>query len=203
MRCMREVRRHGYHPGGRSLFKGGSPHSRPQASWTKSSLTCPRVPPYDTRARFARVMQAGPGQKKPNRPAVTSTPPPSPKPVVERANRHAGGMQPHHGDAPLRFRRIQHGGPGPRHVTGVSVTTCEKLHRHLRQCRASSTAEPVPRLEATLRMAQQCQPSTSVTGQSAAGGDATVDIAKSGPTVMTAAGERKQQSNRLQAHVPS
>jgi hypothetical protein len=26
---MRGVRRHGYHPGGRSLFKGGSPHSRP------------------------------------------------------------------------------------------------------------------------------------------------------------------------------
>jgi hypothetical protein len=52
-------------------------------------------------------------------------------------------------------------------------------------------------------MAQQCQPSTSVTGQSAAGGGATVDMAKSGPTVMAAAGKRKQQSNRLQAHVPS
>jgi hypothetical protein len=52
-------------------------------------------------------------------------------------------------------------------------------------------------------MAQQCQPSTSVTGQSAAGGGATVDMAKSGPAVMAAAGERKQQSNRLQAHVPS
>jgi hypothetical protein len=52
-------------------------------------------------------------------------------------------------------------------------------------------------------MAQQCQPSTSVTGQSAAGGGATVDMAKSGSTVMAAAGERKQQSNRLQAHVPS
>jgi hypothetical protein len=32
----------------------------------------------------------------------------------------------------------------------------------------------VPRLEATLRMAQQCQPSTSVIGQSAAGKGATV-----------------------------
>jgi hypothetical protein len=31
----------------------------------------------------------------------------------------------------------------------------------------------------------------------------TVDMAKSGPTVMAAAGGRKQQSNRLQAHVPS
>jgi hypothetical protein len=73
----------------------------------------------------------------------------------------------------------------------------------LRQYRAFSTTELVPRLEATLRMAQQCQPSTSVTGQSAAGEGVTVDMAKSGPAVMAAAGGRKQQSNRLQAHVPS
>jgi hypothetical protein len=52
-------------------------------------------------------------------------------------------------------------------------------------------------------MAQQCQPSTSVMGQSAAGEGATVDMAKSGSAVMAAAGERKQQSKRLQAHVPS
>jgi hypothetical protein len=52
-------------------------------------------------------------------------------------------------------------------------------------------------------MAQQCQPSTSVMGQSAAGEGTTVDMAKSGPAVMAAAGGRKQQSNRLQAHVPS
>jgi hypothetical protein len=49
-----------------------------------------------------------------------------------------------------------------RHVTGAPVTTCEKLHRHSRQYRASSTAKPVPRLEATLRMTRQCQLSTSV-----------------------------------------
>jgi hypothetical protein len=90
-----------------------------------------------------------------------------------------------------------------RHLTGAPVTTCKKLHRHLHQCRAFSTAEPVPRLEATLRMAQQCQSSTSITGQSAAGGGVTVDMAKSGPTVMAVADERKQRSNRLQAHVPS
>jgi hypothetical protein len=61
----------------------------------------------------------------------------------------------------------------------------------------------VPRLKATPCMAQQCQPGASVTGQSAAGEGATVDMAKSGPTVMVKAGGRKQQSNRLQAHVPS
>jgi hypothetical protein len=73
----------------------------------------------------------------------------------------------------------------------------------LRQYRAFLTAEPVPRLEATLRMAQLCQPSTSVMGQSAAGEGATVDMARSGPTAMAAAGERKRRSSRLQAHVPS
>jgi hypothetical protein len=52
-------------------------------------------------------------------------------------------------------------------------------------------------------MAQQCQPSTSVTGQSATGEGATVDTARNGPAVMAAAGGRKQQSSRLQAHVPS
>jgi hypothetical protein len=52
-------------------------------------------------------------------------------------------------------------------------------------------------------MAQQCQPSTSVTGQSAAGEGATVDTARNGPIVMAAAGGRKQRSSRLQAHVPS
>jgi hypothetical protein len=40
-------------------------------------------------------------------------------------------------------------------------------------------------------MDQQCQPSTPVTSQSAAGEGATVDMARSGPTVMAAAGERK------------
>jgi hypothetical protein len=86
-----------------------------------------------------------------------------------------------------------------RHVTGAPVTACEKLHRHLRQYCAFSTAEPVPRFKATLRTAQQCQPGASVTDQSAAGEGATVDMARSG----AAAGEQKRQSNRLQAHVPS
>jgi hypothetical protein len=63
---------------------------------------------------------------------------------------------------------------------------------------------PVPRLlEATLRMTRQCQPSTSVTGQSAAGEGVTVEVARNGPTVMAVAGGRKQQSSRQQAHVPS
>jgi hypothetical protein len=42
-----------------------------------------------------------------NRPAVISIPPSSPKPAVERVDRHTGSMQPHHGCAPFRLRRIQ------------------------------------------------------------------------------------------------
>jgi hypothetical protein len=79
----------------------------------------------------------------------------------------------------------------------------QKLHRHSRQYRAFSTAEPEPRLEATLRMTRQCQPSTSVTGQSAAGEGATVDTARNGPAVMAVAGGRKRQPSCQQAHVPS
>jgi hypothetical protein len=42
-----------------------------------------------------------------NRPAVISIPSSSPKPAVERADRHAGSMQPHRCCAPFWFRRIQ------------------------------------------------------------------------------------------------
>jgi hypothetical protein len=52
-------------------------------------------------------------------------------------------------------------------------------------------------------MTQQCQSGTMIMGQSAARGGATVDMAKSGPALIAAADEQKQQSNRLQAHVPS
>jgi hypothetical protein len=89
-----------------------------------------------------------------------------------------------------------------RHVTGAPVTAYKKLHRHSRHYRASSTAEPVPRLEAILRMTQQCQLGTSVTGQSAAGGGATVDTARNGPAVMAVAGGRKQRSSRQPSSRP-
>jgi hypothetical protein len=42
-----------------------------------------------------------------NRPAVISIPPSSPKPVVERVDRYAGSLQPHHGCAPFRLHRIR------------------------------------------------------------------------------------------------
>jgi hypothetical protein len=52
-------------------------------------------------------------------------------------------------------------------------------------------------------MTRQCQPNTSVAGQSAAGEGTAVDTTRNGPTVMAVAGERKQRSSHQQAHVPS
>jgi hypothetical protein len=40
----------------------------------------------------------------------------------------------------------------------------QKLHRHSRQCCASSTVEPTPQLKAALRMTQQCQLKATATG---------------------------------------
>jgi hypothetical protein len=71
-----------------------------------------------------------------------------------------------------------------RHATGAPAATCEQLHRHSHHYRASSIAEPVPRLEATLCMTQQRQPG------------ATVDAAKNGSAVMAVAGGQKQRSRR-------
>jgi hypothetical protein len=64
---MRRVRRHGYRPGDRSLFKDGSPHSRPQVLRAKSSPTCSKVLPLRHGGWVPHVMQANPRRKKPNR----------------------------------------------------------------------------------------------------------------------------------------
>jgi hypothetical protein len=119
-RRMREVRRHGYHPGGRSLLKGGSPTcvlSRRRLSLHQRAL---KSSPYDAGAgphASCKLAQDRRGQTAArgacNRPAVTSIPPSSPRPAGKRADHHAGGMQLHQGGAPFRLRRIQHGGPGP------------------------------------------------------------------------------------------
>jgi hypothetical protein len=87
-----------------------------------------------------------------NRSAVTSGPPLLPRPAGERAGSHAGGMQPRQVGAPLRLPARPAWRPRPtRHAAGAPDATCEQLHRHSRHCHASSTEEPGPRLEATLR----------------------------------------------------
>jgi hypothetical protein len=67
---MRGVRRRGYHPGGRSLFKSDSPHSRPQASRTKSSPTRSRVLPLRHGGWVPHVMQADPRTEEAKPPRV-------------------------------------------------------------------------------------------------------------------------------------
>jgi hypothetical protein len=67
-----------------------------------------------------------------------------------------------------------------RQTTGALVAACRQPHRHLCHRRASSVAEPMPRLEAT----QQRQPG------------ALVKATESGPAVMAVAGGRAQQSRR-------
>jgi hypothetical protein len=80
----------------------------------------PRSSPYDTGAGSHVSCKLAQGRRSQtavrrarNCPAVTSTPPLSPRPAGERVDRHAGGMQPHQEGAPFRLRRVQHGGPGP------------------------------------------------------------------------------------------
>jgi hypothetical protein len=53
--------------GGHPPFKGDSPYLRPQPSRAESSPTRSKVLPLRRRGWVPRVMQAGPGQKKPNR----------------------------------------------------------------------------------------------------------------------------------------
>jgi hypothetical protein len=120
-----------------------------------------------------------------NRPAVANVPSLSPRPAGEGAGSHAGGMQLRQVGATLRLPARPAWKPRPtRHATGAPDATCEQLHRHSRHCHASSTTEPVPRLEATLRTTQQHQPG------------AMVNTAKNGPAVMAVAGGQEQRSRR-------
>jgi hypothetical protein len=126
-----------------------------------------------------------------NRPAVTSDSPLLPRPAGERAGSHAGGMQPRQVGALLRLPTHPAWRPRPTcHATGVPNASCMQLHRHVRHHRASSTAEPIPRLEATQRTTQQRQPG------------ATVNAAKNGPAVMAVAGGQEQRPRRQPSSRP-
>jgi hypothetical protein len=161
-------------------------------SWAESSPTRTKVLPYGAGAgshtsckpaQSRRSQTAARGAC--NRPAVTSGSPLLPRPAGERAGSHAGGMQPRQVGALLRLPTRPAWRPRPtRHATGALDASCMQLHRHLRHYRASSTAEPIPRLEATQRTTQQRQPG------------AMVNVAKSGPAVMVVAGGQEQRSRR-------
>jgi hypothetical protein len=191
-RCIREREDMVAFQGATLLLKATLPTCVPSRRGLSLLQHAPRSSPYGARAgshascklaQSRRSQTAARGAY--NRPAVTSIPPLSPRPAGERAGSHAGGMQPRQVGAPLRLPTHPAWGPAPtRHATGAPVATCKQLHRHSHHCHASSTAEPVPRLEATLRTTQQCQPG------------ATVNTAKNGPAVMAVAGGREQRSRR-------
>ncbi len=101
------------------------------------------------------------------------------------AGSHAGGMQPRQVGALLRLPTRPAWRPRPtRHATGAPDATCEQLHRHPHHYRASSTAEPITRLEAPQRTTHRRQPG------------ATGHTAEDGPAVMAVAGGQVQRSRR-------
>jgi hypothetical protein len=163
---------HGCLSRGSPSFKGNSPHLRPQPSRAESSPTRSKVLPLRHGGWVPRVTQAGQGQKKPNRHARCAQLPSGyehSSAFAQTSGSKGGPPSKRHATAPrgctLSTSTRPAWRPRPtRHATSSPVATCKKLHRHSRHYRASLTAEPVPRLEATLHMTQQCQPGTSVTG---------------------------------------
>jgi hypothetical protein len=154
-----------------------APRSSPYGAGARSHTSCKL-----TQSRRSQTVARGAC----NRPTVTSIPPLLPRTAGERAGSHAGGMQPRQVvGVPLRLPTHPAWEPTPtRHATGAPVATCKQLHRHSHHYHTSSTAEPVLRLEATLRTTQQRQPG------------ATVNTAKNGPAVMAVAGGQEQRSRR-------
>ena len=197
-RCMRERENMVYFQGGRPPFKGDYPYLRPQPSRAETSPTRSKALPCGAGAG-SRV-SCKPAQSRRSqtttrgahdRPAVTSDPPLLPRPTGERGGqpcrRHAtapSGRASPTPDTPAWRPRPT------RRVTGAPDAACKQLHRHLRHHRASSIAEPIPRIEATQRATQQRQP------------DAAVNAAESGPAVMTVAGGREQRSRRQPSSRP-
>jgi hypothetical protein len=116
----------------------------------------PRSSPYDTGAGSHASCKRAQGRRRQttargarNCPAVTSIPPLSPRPAGERADRHAGGMQPHRRGAPFRLRRVQHGGPGPR------VMQLARRSQRARNRTATRATTAPPRLWSQYRDSRQ------------------------------------------------
>jgi hypothetical protein len=180
------ARRHGRLPKGVTLLlKATLPACTPNRHGLSLLQHAPR--PSGTGAGFRMSCRPAPSRRSQiaargtrNRPAVTSDPPLLPRPTGERGGqpcrRHAAAPSGRASPTP----DMPAWRPRPtRHATGAPDAACKQLHRHLRHHRASSIAEPIPRLEATQRATQQRQP------------DAAVNAAKSRPTIMTVAGGRE------------
>jgi hypothetical protein len=136
------VRRHGCLPKGVSLLlKATLPTCAPKRHGLSLLQHAPR-PPLRLGGWVPHVMQTGP--------AVTSDPPLLPRPTGGRGGqpcrRHAtapGGRASPTSDTPVWRSRPT------RRATSAPVAACKQPCHHLCHCRASSVAEPMPRLEAT------------------------------------------------------
>jgi hypothetical protein len=191
-RCMREHEDMVAFQGGHPPFKGDSRYLRPQPSRAESSPTRSKVLPLWHGGWVPRVMQAGPEQKKPNRRARCMQPPSGykwPSTFAQTNGRKGGQPCRRHATAPSGHTSPTSNAPS---MEAHAHASCNRRAGRYVQAtapplaprRASSTAEPAPRLEATLHTAQQCQPG------------ATVNAAKNGPAVMVVASGREQRSRR-------
>jgi hypothetical protein len=175
--------------GGRPPFKCDSPHLRPQPLRVESSPTRSKILPPPTawglgptrHASRSRGEEAEPPRARGacNHPTITSTPPLLPRPAGERADSHAGDMQPCQVGAPLRLQRAQHGGPGPR-----VMQPARRLLR-VRNCTAPHATTVPPRLQSQYRDSRQpCSASQARRS----------NAVKIGPAVMAVTGGQEQRS---------
>jgi hypothetical protein len=148
IRCIRERKDMVAFQGGHPPFKGDSPYLRPQPSRAESSPTRSKVLPLRRGGWVPRVVQAGPGRKKPNRRArCIQLPSGYEHSSAFRPNQRAKGwaaMQAACNRAKWAhlsdFQRAQHGSPRPR--------VMQPARRSLRasNCTATRATTVPPRL---------------------------------------------------------
>jgi hypothetical protein len=180
--------------GGRPPFKGDSPHLRPQPLRVESSPIRSKILPPTARGLGPTRHASRSRGEEANPPRARCMQPPGGYKHSSTFAQTSGRK----GGQPCRRRATVPSGRAPstptspawrsrptRHATGAPVATCEQLHRHSRHYRASSIAESIPRLEATL----QCQPSATVKfGQnwsSSNGGDRRAEAAVTSSAKLT------------------
>jgi hypothetical protein len=161
------------------FLKADLPTRAPKHHGQRLPRCAPGFPPYDTGARSHMSYKLTQNAKM--------------------ANRRTRSMQPHRGCAPFQLRCSRRSSMETRahmscnrrtgyHVQRNCTATCAKVMSS-RGYRTSATTR------GNRRMTQQCQLSTTVTGQSAAGIGTTVDMTIGGSAVIAATDMRKQRSN--------
>jgi hypothetical protein len=187
---MRGERRHGHCLGDRSSFIGRPPHLHPLASRAKSPLTCSRVLPLRHEGWVPHVIRADPKREEGESPHTRHVNVPRLQALshlcrnrwskgwtaTRWASNRTSTVHPFGFDH-IRWTSAKEAGP---HVMKPTRRLRRAKNRTATcaECRASSTAELVPRLEAALRMTQQCQLKVTATGWSTAGTGAAVGMAQ-------------------------